>query len=58
MILRFRDATPGDVPAIAALQNAASGALTARFGAGPWSTLVTERDDMPGSGSGGRASAF
>ncbi|HEX6669934.1 MAG TPA: GNAT family N-acetyltransferase [Gemmatimonadales bacterium] len=44
MILRFRDATPGDVPAIAALQNAASGALTARFGAGPWSTLVTERE--------------
>jgi RimJ/RimL family protein N-acetyltransferase len=44
MILRFRDATLGDVPAIAALQNAASGALTARFGAGPWSTLVTERE--------------
>ena len=28
---------------IAALQNAAAGALTARFGAGPWSSLVSER---------------
>jgi GNAT superfamily N-acetyltransferase len=28
---------------IAALQNAAAGALTARFGAGHWSSLVTER---------------
>jgi len=41
--LRFRDATLRDVPAIAALQNAAAGALTARFGPGPWSALVTER---------------
>jgi GNAT superfamily N-acetyltransferase len=41
--LRFRDATLDDVAAIAALQNAAAGALTARFGAGNWSTLVTER---------------
>ena len=41
--LRFRDATPQDVPAIAALQNAAAGALTARFGPGPWSAPVTER---------------
>ena len=43
MKLRFRDATLGDVAVIAALQNAASGALTARFGAGHWSSLVTER---------------
>jgi GNAT superfamily N-acetyltransferase len=43
MRLTFRDATPDDVPAIAGLQNAAAGALTARFGPGPWSTLVTER---------------
>lgn len=41
--VRFRDATPGDVPAIAGLQNAAAGALTARHGPGPWSSLVTER---------------
>ena len=41
--LRFRDATPKDVPSIAALQNAAAGALTARFGEGHWSSLVTER---------------
>jgi GNAT superfamily N-acetyltransferase len=41
--LRFRDATPDDVAAIAALQNAAAGALTARFGPGPWSSLATER---------------
>ena len=43
MQLRFRDATLDDVAVIAALQNAAAGALTARFGAGNWSTLVTER---------------
>jgi ribosomal protein S18 acetylase RimI-like enzyme len=41
--LRFRDATPDDVAAIAALQNAAAGALTARFGPGQWSSLVSER---------------
>jgi GNAT superfamily N-acetyltransferase len=41
--LKFRDAKPADAPVIAALQNAAAGALTARFGAGHWSTLVTER---------------
>jgi GNAT superfamily N-acetyltransferase len=41
--LRFRDATLDDVPALAALQNAAAGALTARFGPGPWSLLVSER---------------
>jgi len=41
--LRFRDATLQDVAAIAGLQNAAAGALTARFGPGPWSALVTER---------------
>ncbi len=41
--LRFRDATLEDVPAIAALQNAAAGALTARYGEGHWSSLGTER---------------
>jgi GNAT superfamily N-acetyltransferase len=41
--LTFRDATLDDVAAIAGLQNAAAGALTARFGVGPWSTLVSER---------------
>ena len=43
MRLTFRDATPEDVGVIAALQNAAAGALTARFGEGHWSSLVTER---------------
>src|SRR5260221_14062040 len=41
--LRFRDATLDDVPIIAALQNAASGALTARHGEGHWSSPGTER---------------
>ena len=41
--LTFRDAAPGDAAVIAALRNAAAGALTARFGAGHWSSLVTER---------------
>jgi len=41
--LRFRDASLDDVPVIAGLRNAAAGALTARFGAGHWSSLVTER---------------
>ena len=41
--LRFRDATLDDVAVIAGLQNAAAGALTAQFGAGHWSSLVTER---------------
>jgi GNAT superfamily N-acetyltransferase len=41
--LTFRDATLKDVPVIAALQNAAAGALTARFGEGHWSSLVSER---------------
>jgi hypothetical protein len=41
--LEFRDATLQDVPLIAALQNAAAGALTARFGEGHWSSHVTER---------------
>jgi GNAT superfamily N-acetyltransferase len=41
--LKFRDATPADVPAIAGLQNAVAGALTARFGLGRWSWLVDER---------------
>ena len=41
--LKFRDAKADDVPVIAALLNAAAGALTARFGEGHWSSLVTER---------------
>ena len=41
--LRFRDATLKDVAQIAALQNAAAGALTMRFGPGHWSSLTTER---------------
>jgi GNAT superfamily N-acetyltransferase len=41
--LKFRDATEKDVPMIAALQNAVAGALTALFGPGHWSSLVTER---------------
>jgi GNAT superfamily N-acetyltransferase len=40
--LRFRDAAPKDIAVIAGLQNAAAGALTARFGAGHWSSLMTE----------------
>lgn len=41
--LRFRDATLDDVALIAALQNATAGALTARYGEGHWSSLVSER---------------
>ena len=41
--LKFRDATIKDVAAIAGIQNAAAGALTARYGPGHWSSLVTER---------------
>ncbi len=44
--LTFRDATADDVSAIAALHNAAAGALTARFAVGHWSTLVTERSAL------------
>jgi GNAT superfamily N-acetyltransferase len=43
MRLKFRDATLTDVARIAALHNAASGALTAQFGAGHWSSLGSER---------------
>ncbi len=43
MRVRFRDATERDAPGIAALRNAAAGALTARFGSGHWSTLTSER---------------
>ena len=43
MTLKFRDATLGDVAVIAGLQSAAAGALSARFGPGHWSALVTER---------------
>lgn len=41
--LKFRDAGLKDIAAIAGLQNAAAGALAARFGEGRWSALVTER---------------
>jgi GNAT superfamily N-acetyltransferase len=41
--LRFHDAGLEDVPVIAAIQNAAAGALTARFGEGHWSSLSSER---------------
>jgi GNAT superfamily N-acetyltransferase len=44
--LKFRDATIEDAPAIAGLQNAAAGALTARFGEGHWSSLTTERSTV------------
>lgn len=43
MPLKFRDATLDDVAVIAGVQNAAAGALTARFGPGLWSSLVNER---------------
>ena len=42
-MLRFRDATEADVPKLAALHNSVAGALTARFGEGPWSSLTSER---------------
>ena len=45
--LTFSDAREADAPQIAGLQNAAAGALTARFGKGPWSGLVTERGVLP-----------
>lgn len=41
--IRFSDARLADVPGVAALQNAAAGALTARFGPGHWSSLTSER---------------
>jgi GNAT superfamily N-acetyltransferase len=41
--LSFRDATAKDAPVIAGVQNAAAGALTARYGEGHWSSLVSER---------------
>lgn len=43
MRLTFRDATPDDVAIIAGIHNASAGALTARFGEGPWSGLMSER---------------
>ena len=43
MRLTFRDATLKDTASIAAIHNAAAGALTARYGPGPWSALVSER---------------
>src|SRR2546423_9611050 len=42
--LKCRDGALKDVAVIAALQNAAAGALTARFGDGHWSSLTTERN--------------
>jgi GNAT superfamily N-acetyltransferase len=41
--LKFRDANLDDAAMVAGLQNAAAGALTARFGHGHWSSLVSER---------------
>jgi GNAT superfamily N-acetyltransferase len=41
--LKFSDAKPQDAAAVAGLQNAAAGALTARYGEGHWSSLVSER---------------
>jgi GNAT superfamily N-acetyltransferase len=43
MKMRFRDAVPGDVAAIAGLQNAVAGALTSIHGEGQWSAYVSER---------------
>jgi hypothetical protein len=43
MRLKLRDATVEDPPPIAAQQKSAAGALTARYGEGDWSALVTER---------------
>jgi GNAT superfamily N-acetyltransferase len=43
MTLKFRDAGADDVAAIAGLQNAVAGGLTAKYGDGPWSGLVSER---------------
>src|ERR1700745_920211 len=43
MQLKFRDATAEDAAAMAALRNAAAGALTARYGEGHWSGLGSER---------------
>jgi ribosomal protein S18 acetylase RimI-like enzyme len=43
MPIRFRDARLDDVAAMAALHNSTAGALTARFGEGPWSSLSSER---------------
>lgn len=45
--LRFRDATPADAPALAALHNSTAGSLTALHGEGPWSALITERRAAP-----------
>lgn len=50
MQLKFSDAKPDDAAAIAGLQNAAAGALTARFGEGRWSSLVTERGAVSAQG--------
>src|SRR2546423_5064135 len=50
--LKFRDATVDDVPVIAGIQNAAAGALTARFGVGHWSSLGTERSATLGQRHG------
>jgi GNAT superfamily N-acetyltransferase len=42
VLLKFSDAKPEDAAAIAGLQNAAAGALTALYGEGHWSSLVSE----------------
>jgi GNAT superfamily N-acetyltransferase len=41
--LTFRDGKLEDVPVLAALHNATAGALTSRYGDGPWSGLSNER---------------
>ena len=43
MRLAFRDATGDDVEELVALHEEVSGALTARYGAGPWSSRTTAR---------------
>jgi len=43
MSIRFETATVKDAPAIALLRNSASDNLTAKFGKGHWSGMVTER---------------
>lgn len=50
MRLKFADAKPEDAAAIAGLQNAAAGALTALYGEGHWSSLVSERS-VPAQGN-------
>ena len=41
--LRLEPATPGDAPAIVTLRNAATAQLTATYGDGQWSRVVSEK---------------